>query len=49
MECEVVSSKKTILIHHYVIKYSDLNSEIGMTSDADKMNDKDDIVSNEND
>ena len=37
---------KTILIHHYVIEYSDSNGEIGMTSDVDKMNDKDDIVWN---
>ena len=37
----------TILIHHYVIEYSDLNGEIGMTSDVDKMNDKGDIVWNE--
>ena len=29
---------------HFVIKYSNLNGEIGMTSDVDKMNDKDDIV-----
>ena len=40
--------KKKILIHHYVIEYSDLNGEIGMTSDVDKKNDKDDIVRNEN-
>ena len=43
-----IHSKKTIPIHHYVIEYSDLNSEIGMTSDVDKMNDEDDIVWNEN-
>ena len=30
------------------MEYSDLNGEIGMTSDVDKMNDKDDIVWNEN-
>ena len=34
--------------YHYVIEYSDLNGEIGMTSDVDKMNDKGDIVWNEN-
>ena len=34
--------------YHYVIEYSDLNGEIGMTSDVDKMNDKDDIIWNKN-
>ena len=38
----------SLLIHHDVIEYSDLNGEIGMTPDVDKMNDNDDIIWNEN-
>ena len=39
----MIHSKKTITIHHYIIKYSDLNDEIGMTSDVDKINNKGDL------
>ena len=41
------SLKKSIPSHHKVMEYSNLNGEIGMISDVDKMNDKGDIVWNE--